>query len=262
MIKFVNCIQNLNFAECYNTEDPEEAYNRFHDLFKLFYDLSFPVIKVKIPISKRPKWLSKGIRLCSKRKRLMLWKSRFTSDPKVKALFKNYTKRLKIIIKSTQKVQNNHYINSSQNKSKATWKIINTQRMVTPKEEIIQIKHNNRLITTPKEIAQAFNNYFINDIKQTIKIPEYSPKTLTYNKYNSFFMRPTNINDLNLIMNSLKNTYSTGYDDINTKLIKRVSHIIAPVLCYIVNLCIEKGIFPSKLKITVITPIFKKVDKI
>lgn len=261
LIKFLNCIKKLSFADCYSTDDPNIAFNNFFDVFKMFYDLSFPIIKIKIPVYKKPKWLSKGIRLCSKKKRSLLWKYRLSSNIKYKTKFKKYAKRLKLIIENTQKIQNNYYIKSAQNKGRATWKVINNQKTAPPKEEIIQIKHNDRLITSPREIAQAFNNYFINDIKPLNHTKNCALKKITYNKSNSLFMKPININDLILIINSLKNTHSTGYDSINTKVVKRVSYSIAPVLCHIINLSLEKGVFPKTLKLTIITPIFKKEDK-
>lgn len=115
----------------------------------------------------------------------------------------------------------------------------------------------------PEEIAEYFNDYFINDIKPTTKENDTYPKTLTYKNCNSMFMKPTNPYEVDKIIKALKHTNSTGYDNINTKIIKRVSHIIAPVLSSIINLCLEHGIFPSKLKITVINPLFKRrIEKI
>lgn len=54
---------------------------------------------------------------------------------------------------------------------------------------------------------------------------------------------------------------STGYDDVCTKVVKYVSSAIAPILSHVFNLCIEQGIFPEKLKYTIIKPIYKKGEK-
>lgn len=78
--------------------------------------------------------------------------------------------------------------------------------------------------------------------------------------YNSIFINPVTPCDIHRIIQSLKNTTSTGYDEITTAVIKYVSDIISPVLCHIFNLCIFHGIFPTKLKCTIIKPLFKKED--
>lgn len=52
-----------------------------------------------------------------------------------------------------------------------------------------------------------------------------------------------------------------GTDDIPTKVVKYVTHIISPVLTVIYNLCIENGVFPDNLKLAIIKPLFEKKDK-
>lgn len=69
ILNFRNHIKNLSFGEIYDTIDPNEAYNKFLDLFKLIYDLCFPTKLIKVDVTKRPKWLSKGIKLGSQKKK-------------------------------------------------------------------------------------------------------------------------------------------------------------------------------------------------
>lgn len=75
------------------------------------------------------------------------------------------------------------------------------------------------------------------------------------------FMSPTIPQDIYQIVMSLKNTSSTGYDDITTSIVKKVSTIIAPVLSHLINMCIYHGYFPKELKITIIKPLFKKDNR-
>jgi hypothetical protein len=74
-------------------------------------------------------------------------------------------------------------------------------------------------------------------------------------------MQPTSPQEVLNIIYSLKNSNSTGYDGICTKVIKTVAHILASPISYIINLCIEQGIFPEKLKVAIVRPLFKKGDK-
>ena len=57
---------------------------------------------------------------------------------------------------------------------------------------------------------------------------------------------------------SLKTNKSLGYDDIPADVVKRVSDQIFVILKHIFNISLAKGVFPDKLKIARVTPIFKK----
>lgn len=118
-----------------------------------------------------------------------------------------------------------------------------------------------KYVNDPTDIAKLFNDFFIDHI-----IPNPNSKTcndtMTSMKFSqSLFMKPTTSFDINIIIKSLKNSNSTGYDEISTRVIKETSEYISPILSHIINLSIVSGIFPDKLKITIIKPLFKKKDK-
>lgn len=262
--KFRKHISSLSFAEVYSSNDANEAFNELHQMFKLLYDLCFPKIKIRMTSNKRPKWVTKGIQLCSKKKRMLLWQSRQYPSQQNKQIYKNYSKRLKTIIKLTQKSQNEYLIKTSNNKSKATWKIINSynNNKTKPKDDIKQIKIDGQIFNDPQEISQLFNDFYIDQITQ-----HRMNHTLTNNRIsvpfnpNSLFLMPTTPTEVFKIIINLKNTNSTGYDNLSTKVIKYVADLIAPVLSSIINLSIQQGIFPEKLKTSVIRPLFKKKDR-
>ncbi|XP_026746050.1 uncharacterized protein LOC113507390 [Trichoplusia ni] len=256
VIKFVNCLKNMCFSEVYEENDPIVAFNKFYDDFKLFYDLCFPDIKLKISTKKRPKWMSRGIQVCSKRKRELLWKYRLIPTKHNKDNFKMFSTRFKKIVQLTQKSQNNNFIHLAKNKSKATWQVINKSKDRVPTENIMRINTGNKILTDPFEIAEAFNNFYADQVKPT----DTSYRSTLPNECSSMFICPTTPQDIHNIIMNLKNTSSTGYDNICTKILKRVSVYIAPVLSHLINSCILNGTFPDQLKITVIKPLFKKDD--
>ena len=53
---------------------------------------------------------------------------------------------------------------------------------------------------------------------------------------------------------------SCGAGGLSTNLLKRISKIIAPPLCVIINQSLVTGIFPDRLKIAKVIPLFKKGD--
>lgn len=100
-MKFKSYLQSLSFSDVYDTEDPNKSYDNFLEIFLLLHDLCFPYKVVTIRSEKRIKWLSRGIRICSKRQRQLLWQQRMKPTPENKATFKNYSKRFKKIIRLT-----------------------------------------------------------------------------------------------------------------------------------------------------------------
>ncbi|KAI5638092.1 reverse transcriptase (RNA-dependent DNA polymerase) domain-containing protein [Phthorimaea operculella] len=263
MNKFGECLASLSFSEVYEEKDGNRAFNKFYDLFIIFYELCFPNVRVKQFIEKRPKWISKGIKKCAQRKRELLWRYRRTRKNTDKTIFKKYSHRLRKIIKLTQKSQNDYQIAIASNKSKATWQIINKTKSNYPKEEILQMKAaTGQLLRDPQQISQALNDFFVDQVQPCKNRNNSDSMYLcTFDKHSSIFMQPTVPKDILNIIHDLKNTKSAGYDNVCTKVIKYVSRLIAPVLSHVINMCVIQGIFPDKLKITIVRPIYKKDNK-
>jgi hypothetical protein len=69
-------------------------------------------------------------------------------------------------------------------------------------------------------------------------------------------------NEIRKIIKSLKAKNSCGYDEIPTKILKlSVPFIISP-LTHICNKCLSQGVFPDRVKFSVVKPIFKNGDKL
>lgn len=261
ILKFKKCLSELSFSDIYNTDDPNLAYNEFLFNFKLMYDLCFPNKLIKINTTKKIKWLSKGLKLCNRKKRKLLWQLRLNPNKSNKTIFTNYSKLYKKIIQLTQRAQNNFNIKSSKNKPKTTWQIINRTKYNIPKCCINMIKVENKIETNPLKIAEAFNNYFIDKIQAKL-LTNSKPKSYVLNSVtNSIFMTPCLPHDIHKLILSLKNTNSVGNDGINTKILKHVSLEICGHLSHIINLSISAGIYPDALKTSIIKPLFKKDNR-
>jgi hypothetical protein len=63
------------------------------------------------------------------------------------------------------------------------------------------------------------------------------------------------------IITELKNTKATGFDKIQTEHIKLTKEKTSKVICKLINAMIDKEIWPEKLKMQVIRPIYKKGEK-
>ena len=119
----------------------------------------------------------------------------------------------------------------------------------------------NREIFDKKEIAATFNNYFVNiGPNLAASIPENKTTFQSYIHYDGLCFITINLTDLELenAFASLKTSKSSEYDEISADVVKRVSDEIFVILKHIFNISLAKGIFPDKLKIARVTPVFKK----
>ena len=70
------------------------------------------------------------------------------------------------------------------------------------------------------------------------------------------FLEPITINELETEITNMKQNKRPGYD-ISTKIIKLTANNISEPLTHIFNTTFLTGIIPDKLKIALVTPIFK-----
>lgn len=260
--KFKNCLSNLSWSEVYSETDLNAAFDKFYDLFRLFYNLCFPKIKIKISDGGNvQKWISKGLKISFNTKRSLrfsYYRNKLTSD---KHKYKIYSHILKKCVGKSKKNLNMKYILKSKNKCKASWTVINKEifnKNIT-KHDIEYIKVDNKLLKNPVDMATAFNRHYIN-------IPENSSKVqksvrVGMQPANSMFLEPFSAAEVRKEVMSLNNTKSEGYDEISTHIVKCCVDEILPVLTYLISLSFETGTFPNALKFTVVKPLFKKGSK-
>lgn len=179
--------------------------------------------------------------------------------------YQNYTRILRRCILHAQKIDNTRYILQSNNKCKAAWDIIkNNSTDSDNNAEITSIIDDQCTYTNADIIANKFNDFFINMTNKP-NLPN-SQKHIDYKHTitdisNTIFLTPTDEDTVCRIINSLNSTNSTGYDDINTNILKRCSKYISYPLAHIINLSLFQGVFPARLKFSIVKPLYKKGDK-
>ena len=96
-------------------------------------------------------------------------------------------------------------------------------------------------------------------------LPKTSTGTLkllnTVSTCSSLFIKPVIDEDIIREINLLDNSKCDDTYDIPVKILKLSKNVIAPTLCYLIKNCINKGVFPSALKIAKVLPIYKGGDK-
>ena len=74
------------------------------------------------------------------------------------------------------------------------------------------------------------------------------------------FFNPITKNEIYDIVSKFKNNKSPGIDGIKPGFLKSVIANISDPLCHIFNVSLTTGVFPEKLKLAKVTPIFKNGD--
>ena len=84
---------------------------------------------------------------------------------------------------------------------------------------------------------------------------------MKFKAHQNFNFRNINLHKVLKELEKLKTSKSTGHDNIQVKLLKDASDVVAPFLVKIFNSSLRHGIFPNELKTARITPIHKSGDK-
>jgi hypothetical protein len=125
-----------------------------------------------------------------------------------------------------------------------------------PKEFIENNSPNS--ITDPIEIANKFNNCFVNlGPKLANKIRNSSNNTfekyLTDANPNSMFLSPIYEYEVQTEIKSLNANKSSGYDGYSAKILKDIYKEISKPLTYIFNQVFITGFIPDQMKIALVT---------
>ena len=210
-------------------------------------------------------WITKGIRAAIKHK------NQLYADGK-QSEYKIYRNRIQRSIRLSKANYYCEYFNKHLTNMKKTWEGINTIMIrKTQKSSCIQaIKdHNNgnRLIRNATHIPDILNNHFAsvghklaNQLLDTRKhysdflIKSKSPR-------DSFCFNLITPDEVKLEILALPINKAHGLYSCPSQILKCASDIISFVLCRLFNLSIVLGVYPSKLKMSKIIPIFKNDDR-
>jgi len=153
---------------------------------------------------------------------------------------------------------------------KQTWKNIKNLINGTKEKNIpLSFVIEGKVITEPKQIADAFNNYFNNmglppqDDNVTTEEDATVNHFLDYlcpveHRFQFHFVTES---DIKKVLNSLAPKTSYGIDGLSVKFIKIIEDPLVPPLTKIVNQMLASGIFPDFLKTAKITPVYKTGDR-
>ena len=148
---------------------------------------------------------------------------------------------------------------------KETWKILNeviNKRENKPTYPEYFIKSNKR-ISQKEDIANGFNIFLTNvglNLAKNIPLPKNDTTIYDYLEENiehTMFLSP--VDDLEVIrtVQNCKNKRSTDLIDISMSLLKKIISKIVKPFAHLCNVSFQTGVFPNKMKIAKVIPLYK-----
>ena len=189
-----------------------------------------------------------------------------TNDIDVNEIYENLLNKLK------RKSENNYFQERCTGGCKQTefWKTMKpyfSKKSCGTQSKII-LQDNDKIVTKNVDVAEVFNKFFVN-VAQDIG------KDYTFNKNdhpslqkiedknfvkNSFEFKSTNETFVSKVIDKFNVKKATGVDKISVKLMKLGKISLLSPITKIINMSIDSGIFPNRLKEAQVTPILKKND--
>ena len=248
-----------------------EAFDELNRILSNNIEKYFPLRNISRSSLPHNPWITTGIRISSKHKNILyafclrLKKQNNTANMSYLTMHEHYKKYKNILTTVTRRSKALYFqrlLFQHRNNIKKTWQTINQiiQRKNTNLSMPNYVVNNSTVIHGDKNIADAFNTSYANigaDLASAIGCSDRPFLSfLGHSPTNSFFLYPTDETEVIDVILSLRNSAS-GIDNIPSKLLKQVVHIIAKPLAHLCNLSFTLGVVPRCLKSAKITPVFK-----
>jgi exonuclease III len=273
---FKNSLTSSNLLDlCDKTTNanPNRNYNLLHEILQEKMDEFLPckTIKIKKYRHKKSPWITFGI-IKSLKARDKLYKNMIKAPinsiryTELQLNLHTFNSILRRSIRWAKSNYFHHKLESYKFNIKRTWDVIKDLiHKGKASDYPLFFNVQGKKLSDPKSIADNFNKYFASIVSPHAETTQNMPHTI-YTGSNIrmqnliFSFEPAQNPEISKVIKSLKTKDSTGFDNISTRLLKFINNEISPVLCLIINQSLLTGIFPSKLKIAKIIPIYKKGD--
>ena len=144
-----------------------------------------------------------------------------------------------------------------------SWSVIkNIIGKNTNSQKKYEIIHENIAIQCDSEIAETFNNYFVNigpNLSKSISSSIDPMLRIDYNHISLTIPNITTETTKRIILNF--NNCSPGTDDLPASVFKEIVDEYINPLTMLINSALEHGISPEELKIAKVIPMFKSGDR-
>ena len=164
--KFNNSLQKVNWNEHIKTKtDPNLTYSNFLKCFCKEFDTYLPVHHTKTSrrCSPRNEWITPGVIKCCNTKSKLYKKFKINPSKLNENIYKNYRNKLKKLLNVTEQNFYAEKVTNSRGNLKQIWDTLNMLICKKKQDSIpLNFTENDILYTNNKQIAEKFNEYFVN----------------------------------------------------------------------------------------------------
>lgn len=260
---FLKLIQSETWSAVYQAP-VHMKYDVFFDTFIYYFNVSFPKIKTRIKRSNNNNWVSEDLRKYKNEIISLSQTLRVSRDRTLMQKLKEQKRNYRIKAAEVKSDYIHKKILNSDNRCKTIWNIINNETKPLPeKKNVSKILVNGHVKSDPYVISNAFNDYFINIVRDYVTPNMVNHVSSAHTVSQGippleFRVKPLTEIEMEKIISSFKNKFSAGYDEVPMPVIKSAKDQLVKPLTHIINSSFITGIFPNKLKISKVKTVFKK----
>ena len=270
--KINSVLNSYDWKAKLSNKNIDDCFEEWHSTVQSTINKIAPEKKVKLTKKqlKRAPWITANLlKSCTRQKKLYKLALKSQNNPVAWNKYHAYKTILDRVKRFLKKDHFQSQCIAFKNNSHKLWKIINEiNGKCNDKSNIIEsIKTNNISYYDAKNITNSLGEYFstvgenyANKIPTSNKTIESYLGKIPINT-NSIYLSPTDKNEIKKLIGKLENKHSSGYDKISNIILKRIQISITTPLEIIFNKSLESGIFPQKMKIADIFPLFKNKER-
>ena len=261
-LKFIKCISErkniLRFQANNKSELCLEAkYNNYFDEISNLYNKCFPVVTRKVHSKTLSKpWITPELqKLIKKKNKLFSIKNKHKTDNNKKK-YKQLKQKVTYLISNEKENYYKNLLDNTSNNIKQKW---NTIRLIINRSKVQQnnctIPNNilgKHYATVAQQLADKLPKMTNDDIPTTSGNRNHSNSFKTQFTFNKVTDR-----EVYEILLKLDSNKGPGIDNLDTKSLKSIAHIISEHLALLFNQSINEGTYPDYLKTAKCIPIYK-----
>ena len=256
-------LSEANWDQCFDSNNINTIWLKWREIF---LDIAISVIPNKnatIRPDDKP-WYSNELRRqrrklnrlyhIFKRERTELSQSNF------KKFRQTYQKNLKLA-KEDHQTRTDRFLSSADNiSSKNWWQITKNYLGISKTKSTPYLDIDGKLISDPKEMSQAFNDFFLHSSEIDTSDASLPPlnKQNTYPDLQEIIISEQDVRD---VIKNIKVNKAAGPDGISPRMIKMAGDLIVPSLTKLFNKSLQFKQYPSEWKQASVIPIHKKDSK-
>ena len=262
--KFEEQISVINWETVLNEDHPSEAFEKFNQIVSNIYDSTCP-LKETNPRKNKPRkpWCDDELlNLFNMRNQACEEHLNHPQNNELHVMYKELRNRANALRRKKKKAYFTNVFEESKGNPKATWQVVNDLLKGPMKPSEPKIVLNNRTLEETEEICNAFGQYFseigckIQEEARSSHVFESSSFVDERGRGFEMHFQPCTEEEVRKIVSTIKSN-SAGVDGMNLRTLKSVLVYLLPVLVYLINISMEKGMFPSALKIAKVVPLHK-----